>query len=125
VVTKSETDAVHGVGRKFLRNEKLDARNPFPSRRNPLRRSQFGGNIGGPVACPTTTEGSALFSSAVTKAAAYQDLGGDLSDIGPANDLVCLDEDEIRALMYHTTLSLRHAGASITESDGFLPDKAE
>ncbi len=52
VVTKSGTNAVHGAGWEFLRNEKLDARNPFFTSRNPLRQNQFGANIGGPVVLP-------------------------------------------------------------------------
>jgi len=52
VVTKSGTNAFHGAGWEFLRNEKLDARNPFIASRNPLRQNQFGGNIGGPVVLP-------------------------------------------------------------------------
>jgi outer membrane receptor protein involved in Fe transport len=54
-VTKSGTQAYHGSGYLFIRNNALDARPAFfPSeiefRRLPLfRRSQFGGTVGGPV----------------------------------------------------------------------------
>lgn len=52
VVTKSGTNHFHGTLWEFLRNEKLDARNPFFATRNPLRQNQFGGNVGGPVILP-------------------------------------------------------------------------
>ncbi len=52
VVTKSGTNALHGTAWEFLRNEKLDARNPFFTKRNPLRQNQFGANVGGPVVLP-------------------------------------------------------------------------
>jgi outer membrane receptor protein involved in Fe transport len=52
LTTKSGTNAVHGSGFEFFRNERLNARNYF-QRRNPIepdyRRHQFGGTLGGPV----------------------------------------------------------------------------
>src|SRR5207247_2405910 len=53
VVTKSVTNAVHGSFWDFLRNEKLDA-NSFNSNlsglpKDPYKRNQFGGTIGGPL----------------------------------------------------------------------------
>ncbi|MGH9396519.1 MAG: carboxypeptidase regulatory-like domain-containing protein [Terriglobia bacterium] len=49
VVTKSGTNQLHGAGWDFLRNDKLDARNPFLPNVNPLKQNQFGGNVGGPI----------------------------------------------------------------------------
>jgi len=49
VITKSGTNAFHGVLFEFLRNDKLDARNFFATSKAPLRRNQFGGSLGGPV----------------------------------------------------------------------------
>src|SRR5262245_22151491 len=49
VVTKSGTNEFHGAAWEFLRNDKLDARNPFKPTVNKLRQNQFGGNIGGPI----------------------------------------------------------------------------
>ena len=49
VVTKSGTNDFHGAAWEFLRNEKLDARNPFLPNVNPLKQNQFGGNFGGPI----------------------------------------------------------------------------
>ncbi len=49
VVTKSGSNAFHGTAYEFLRNDKLDARPFFSNRKNPLKRNQFGGAIGGPV----------------------------------------------------------------------------
>jgi hypothetical protein len=48
--TKSGTNAFHGSGYEFLRNNDLDARNFFElGSAAPFRRNQFGGSIGGPV----------------------------------------------------------------------------
>ena len=49
VVTKGGTNNFHGAAWEFLRNDKLDARNPFKANVNHLRQNQFGGNIGGPI----------------------------------------------------------------------------
>ncbi|MBZ5560930.1 MAG: TonB-dependent receptor [Acidobacteriia bacterium] len=49
VVTKSGTNNYHGAAWEFLRNDKLDARNPFLPNVNPLKQNQFGGNFGGPI----------------------------------------------------------------------------
>ena len=50
VVTKSGTNAYHGTLYEFLRNDKFDARPFFSNRKNPLKRNQFGGALGGPIA---------------------------------------------------------------------------
>ncbi len=47
VVTRSGSNAIHGTAYEFLRNDKLDARNFFSSRVEPLKQNQFGGTIGG------------------------------------------------------------------------------
>ena len=52
VATKSGSNAFHGSAWEFLRNEKLDARNYFQARRNPLRQNQFGATLGGPLGIP-------------------------------------------------------------------------
>jgi hypothetical protein len=56
VVSKSGTNTLHGSAWEFLRNDKLDARNPFTdaSRNGPpsFRQNQFGGTLGGPVELP-------------------------------------------------------------------------
>jgi hypothetical protein len=49
VVTKSGTNQFHGDVYGFLRNSALNARNFFAAERDPLKRSQFGGTIGGPI----------------------------------------------------------------------------
>ncbi len=49
LVSKSGTNAVHGSVFEFLRNDKLDARNPFDTSKQPFRLNQFGGNVGGPI----------------------------------------------------------------------------
>ncbi|HEV3140955.1 MAG TPA: carboxypeptidase-like regulatory domain-containing protein, partial [Vicinamibacterales bacterium] len=52
LATKSGSNAVHGVGFEFFRNEALNARNVFQSAipdKPAYRRNQFGGTLGGPV----------------------------------------------------------------------------
>ena len=51
VETKSGTNSYHGSLFEFLRNNVLNARNPFsePNGPPPLRWNQFGGSFGGPI----------------------------------------------------------------------------
>jgi Carboxypeptidase regulatory-like domain/TonB dependent receptor len=49
IVSKSGSNEFHGSVFEFLRNDKLDARNPFDTSKQPFRLNQFGGNIGGPI----------------------------------------------------------------------------
>ncbi|OLC78963.1 MAG: hypothetical protein AUH72_15195 [Acidobacteria bacterium 13_1_40CM_4_65_8] len=56
-VTKSGTNVVHGSGFEFLRDDSLNAVDPFAAigadgrrRSDGLNRNQFGGSIGGPIA---------------------------------------------------------------------------
>ncbi len=49
LVTRSGTNEIHGSAFEFLRNDKLDARNFFADTRQPFKRNQFGGYIGGPI----------------------------------------------------------------------------
>jgi hypothetical protein len=48
-VTKSGTNAFHGDAFEFLRNGDLNARDFFATKRDTLKRNQFGGVIGGPI----------------------------------------------------------------------------
>ena len=49
VVTKSGTNEFHGSMFEFVRNRVFNARNAFASDRDPMKRNQFGGVIGGPI----------------------------------------------------------------------------
>jgi hypothetical protein len=52
IVTKSGTNAFHGSGFDFFRNNALDARNYFndtTQQQNPFHNNQFGGALGGPI----------------------------------------------------------------------------
>ena len=49
IVSKSGSNDFHGSLFEFFRNDKLDARNPFDTSRQPFRLNQFGGNLGGPI----------------------------------------------------------------------------
>lgn len=49
VITKSGTNQIHGSAYEFFRNDKLDARNFFAARKDPLRLNQFGATVGGPI----------------------------------------------------------------------------
>jgi carboxypeptidase family protein/TonB-dependent receptor-like protein len=50
LVTKSGTNAFHGDVFDFIRNYHFNARNYFAPTRDSLRRQQFGGTLGGPIA---------------------------------------------------------------------------
>lgn len=47
--TRSGTNAFHGTGYWFLRDEDFDAKGFFDSSRAPFHRNQFGGSLGGPI----------------------------------------------------------------------------
>src|SRR5438477_796469 len=49
LVTKSGTNEFHGDGFEFVRNGIFNGRNVFATRRDTIKRNQFGGTIGGPV----------------------------------------------------------------------------
>jgi len=52
IVTKSGTNQYHGNAFGFVRNAVFNARNFFEGGRDQLKRSQFGGTLGGPVLLP-------------------------------------------------------------------------
>jgi hypothetical protein len=54
---RSGTNALHGVAYEYLRNDKLDARNPFAPSRGPFKQNQFGGTLGGPILVPKLYDG--------------------------------------------------------------------
>src|SRR6202043_3766472 len=65
MVTKSGTNTYHGSGWDYLRNNVLDARNPFtdftnnlPSSPATFRQNEFGGAFGGPVRIPHLYNGT-------------------------------------------------------------------
>ena len=49
VVTRAGGNKLHGSLYEFLRNDKLDARNYFSAKAEPLKQNQFGASAGGPV----------------------------------------------------------------------------
>src|SRR5258708_2247708 len=49
VVTKSGTNTFHGDAFEFVRNSVFNARNFFAAKVDPLKRNQYGGDIGGPI----------------------------------------------------------------------------
>jgi hypothetical protein len=49
IVTKAGTNTWNGDAFEFLRNYALNAANPFTHTRDTLKRSQYGGSVGGPV----------------------------------------------------------------------------
>jgi hypothetical protein len=87
---KSGTNGYHGTVFEFLRNDKLDARNFFLAKREPLKRNQLGATIGGPVKKDrvfffadyqaTRLRQGTTFNDVVPSAA---ERGGDFSDILP------------------------------------------
>ena len=54
VVTKSGTNDWHGDLFEFVRNRAFNARNYFADIKDPLKRNQFGGTVGGPIHKNTT-----------------------------------------------------------------------
>ena len=55
--TRTGSNKYHGNLFEFLRNDKLDARNFFVLNREILKRNQFGGTVGGPMAIPKVYNG--------------------------------------------------------------------
>ncbi|MGB8508160.1 MAG: TonB-dependent receptor, partial [Pyrinomonadaceae bacterium] len=49
IVTQGGTNDVHGKLYSFLRNQRLDARNPLAPRKDPLTQTQYGGTFGAPI----------------------------------------------------------------------------
>ena len=49
MVTKGGTNEFHGNAFWFVRNGRFNARNTFASKRDTIRRNQYGGTIGGPI----------------------------------------------------------------------------
>jgi hypothetical protein len=49
IVTQSGSNQFHGVVFEFLRNNVLNATNFFSTKRDTLKRNQFGGTLGGPL----------------------------------------------------------------------------
>jgi Carboxypeptidase regulatory-like domain len=48
-VTKSGTNDIHGDVFEFVRNYIFNAKDPFQTKRDSLKRNQFGGTVGGPI----------------------------------------------------------------------------
>lgn len=57
VSIKSGTNALHGTAWEFLRNDAMDARSFFATGIEPLKRNQFGANMGGPLIIPKLYHG--------------------------------------------------------------------
>lgn len=49
IVTKSGTNQIHGDAFEFIRNGSVNARNFFAQTVDPLKRNQYGGDLGGPI----------------------------------------------------------------------------
>jgi hypothetical protein len=64
-VTKSGTNNIHGSSFEFLRNDALNANTFFNNRnalpKDTLKRSQFGGTLGGPLTIPHVVDGKDRF----------------------------------------------------------------
>jgi outer membrane receptor protein involved in Fe transport len=95
MVTKSGTNKLHGSLWEFLRNNALDARNPFLPSVTPFKQNQFGVTIGGPIVLPHYDGRNKTFFYAgyegyrnhtanelLYRTATPAELNGDLSDLG-------------------------------------------
>jgi len=49
IITQSGTNSFHGRFYGFLRNQRLDARNPLAPVKDPLTQAQYGASFGGPI----------------------------------------------------------------------------
>lgn len=49
IVTRSGTNSFHGAAWEFLRNDAMDASDPFSHSVRPLKQNQFGATFGGPI----------------------------------------------------------------------------
>ncbi len=49
VVTKSGTNRIQGTAYEYFRDDRFNARNPLSPAKLPLRQSQYGGSLGGPL----------------------------------------------------------------------------
>jgi hypothetical protein len=49
IITQSGNNGFSGRLYSFLRNQRLDARNPLATRKDPLTQAQYGASLGGPV----------------------------------------------------------------------------
>ncbi|HYI97849.1 MAG TPA: carboxypeptidase regulatory-like domain-containing protein [Bryobacteraceae bacterium] len=49
IVTRSGSNDWHGRGYGFLRNQRMDARHPLASSKDPLTQTQYGASAGGPI----------------------------------------------------------------------------
>jgi hypothetical protein len=90
--TKSGGQQFHGTVYEFVRNNKLDARQPFDTtgRTQPLRFNQFGGNISGPVYLPkisSKADKKVFFFFNYEGTRASRPLGGNFVDL-PHPDLL-------------------------------------
>ena len=74
-MTKSGTNHVHGTLYEFLRNEKFDSRNFFGTKRDLLKRNQFGASVGGPIFSRTSTTAAIAPSSSPTMKGFASDKG--------------------------------------------------
>ena len=57
IITKSGSNAIHGDLFEYNRNAAFNARNYFSTTRDPLKRNQYGGTIGGPLTIPRLYSG--------------------------------------------------------------------
>jgi len=89
-VTKSGTNELHGTAFEFLRNQVLDGRNFFDSRKGEFRQNQFGGVLGGPILKDRlfffadyqgTRQGLGL-QTGIVPTPSIAERGGDFSDAG-------------------------------------------
>ena len=68
VITKRGTNGYHGSAFEFLRNDAMDARDPFAATRPFLRYHNFGWTLGGPLPYPNLGENNGpLFKSGKNK----------------------------------------------------------
>ena len=61
IITKSGTNKYHGDLFEYIRNRYFNAANYFATSVDPLKRNQFGGTVGGPLAIPHVLKANKTF----------------------------------------------------------------
>jgi hypothetical protein len=98
--TKSGTNTLRGTLYEFLRNEKLDARNFFGSRRDILKRNQFGASVGGPVRIPRLYNGKSRTFFFVNYEGQRERQGNVISRTSPTAAMLNGDFSAVRNVIY-------------------------
>ncbi len=114
--TKSGTNELHGAVFEFVRNDKLDARNFFASKRDILKRNQFGGVFGGPLSVPKLYDGKNRTFIFLSYDGERQSAGVVYSDILPSAAMLRGDFSGSGLSRIYDPLTTQGSGGSATRT---------